>query len=361
MSDIQKVITKYLDTIYEIVPWSGNNDRITLIRSRVDGRLYILKNEGHYDMKVYSELKKQEIPGIPKMYELIQDNNNLLVIEEFIEDDGVYERLSDEKSICEAAIMICDILTRLHNLKPPIIHRDIKPENILVSGSGVYLIDYNISRAFRGEAGQDTFIMGTQGYAAPEQFGFSESDARTDIYGLGATIKTLKEKAGIESYKLDRIIDKATSIDPRNRYQNAEEMKRALKAQKGYSVLNVLKKYAIPGYRSGNFIVMFFATTLYAFWGYICFAMEMTPNPYHGIYASIYNWLGRLYLLTTTFLVIAFSGNYLGVREKLFRKCNMEKLNIFIKILIIALMDAILIVLIFAIYAFIAYAALGIS
>lgn len=89
-------------------------------------------------------------------------------------------------------------MCRLHRQNPPVIHRDVKPDNILVMGDGtVILTDFNIARHVSGVKSRDTLIMGTAGYAAPEQFGFAESDARTDVYGLGATVRELLKNSQV--------------------------------------------------------------------------------------------------------------------------------------------------------------------
>lgn len=83
---------------------------------------------------------------------------------------------------------LCDILHKLHGNLPPIIHRDIKPSNIIFSSDGVVkLIDFNAARELRAEQNEDTRLMGTRRFAAPEQYGFGQSDPRTDIYALGIT------------------------------------------------------------------------------------------------------------------------------------------------------------------------------
>ena len=107
---------------------------------------------------------------------------------------------------------LCNILKQLHNMNPPIIHRDIKPTNIIVSNDDVvYLVDFNISREYDENQSVDTVIMGTQGYASPEQCGFAQTDCRSDIYSIGMLMKNIlmvDEYPDKETKSLKRIIDK---------------------------------------------------------------------------------------------------------------------------------------------------------
>ena len=130
-----------------------------------------------------------------------------------------------EWMLTNVIISVSKTLNKLHTLNPPIIHRDIKPENIIITDlAEIKLLDFNISRGFTGKADKDTVAMGTKGFAPPEQYGFKESDARSDIYSLGATIKYLMEKTHCKSEMLSEFIKKAMSFDPKDRFQNLIEV-----------------------------------------------------------------------------------------------------------------------------------------
>ena len=130
-----------------------------------------------------------------------------------------------EWMLTNVIISVSKTLNKLHTLNPPIIHRDIKPENIIITDlAEIKLLDFNISRGFTGKADKDTVAMGTKGFAPPEQYGFKESDARSDIYSLGATIKYLMEKTHCKSEMLSEFIKKAMSFDPKDRFQNVIEV-----------------------------------------------------------------------------------------------------------------------------------------
>jgi len=129
-------------------------------------------------------------------------------------------------------MQLCDALEVLHGCNPPIIHRDIKPSNILVTTDGVLkIIDFDASRQYNAEKHtSDTRLLGTIEYAAPEQFGYAQTDIRSDIYSAGVVLSELaigKDTSFVKDWK--HVVNKCTNFDPENRYQNATELKKDLK------------------------------------------------------------------------------------------------------------------------------------
>ena len=151
-----------------------------------------------------------------------------------------------EAQVAEWAIQVCDVLDYLNGQKPQaIIFRDMKPANVMLAKDDkVKLIDFGIARLFQPGKTKDTRVMGTPGYAAPEQYGAGQTDARSDIYALGATMHHLltRRDPSIQphvfppcqtlnssvSSPMTNIVSKATDLDPNKRYQSAAEMKQAL-------------------------------------------------------------------------------------------------------------------------------------
>ncbi len=134
-------------------------------------------------------------------------------------------------------LQLCDILTYLHNQSPPVIHRDIKPQNVIVDEHGrVTLIDFGISRTYDEDARADTLCFGTRHYAAPEQYGFAQTDPRSDIYSLGVLLCWLltgeeeieQGKKAISDRRLLAVVEKCSAFDPRGRFKNAMQVKDAL-------------------------------------------------------------------------------------------------------------------------------------
>ncbi len=162
-----------------------------------------------------------EHSGAYLVYEQYLEGENLQTI---LDARGVLTR---EKACCYME-QLCDALTDLHDLG--IIHRDVKPENILIgSDDNLFLIDYDIARTIKEGATRDTRLLGTQGYAAPEQFGFQQTDARTDLYSAGVlynmmltgTFPQKKLADGIDG----QIIEKCICLDPANRFAGAKDLK----------------------------------------------------------------------------------------------------------------------------------------
>ncbi len=193
------------------------------------GQLFLKKTLTHYSPSVYAYLRDHRNPHVPAVHSFREENGRLIVLEEYVQGKTLDELLAagtlkdtDKYSILTG---LCDALTFLHSAPSPIIHRDIKPSNVMLTSDGfVKLIDYDAAKIHIPEKQKDTTLIGTPGSAAPEQYGFAQSDVRTDIYALGVLIQTLFP--GDPRY--ERIALKATSIDPKDRYQSAQQVRRVL-------------------------------------------------------------------------------------------------------------------------------------
>lgn len=224
-------------SFYEELARLYEDRQFWLVRNRHTGKYYIKKilPETHKD--VYDVLKGIDSQNLPKIYECLLIEDQLVVIEEFING----ERLSDLKEqgkitpeyAVKIMIDICNVLFTLHSKKPPVIHRDIKPENVMLTSDGVVkLMDFNISRVYDREKNRDTEYMGTPGYAAPENYGFGQTDPRSDIYSCGVMLNYLltgqmPEDRLAEGY-MGFVVQKCTHIDVIKRYQNIFELREAL-------------------------------------------------------------------------------------------------------------------------------------
>lgn len=181
-------------------------------------------------MVAYEELCKIKCENLPLTLDVINLKNGQVVLEEFIDGITVAQVMESGKYHYSGARKIlravCYALSVLH--KRGLVHRDVKPENVMVDKNGrVVLIDFNAARRISNN-GKDTVIMGTVGYASPEQLGVGESDARTDIYAVGVLLNVMitgkhpSEK--LAKGKAGRIIRKCTSVNPDERYQSAEKL-----------------------------------------------------------------------------------------------------------------------------------------
>ena len=186
--------------------------------------------------EVYYILRKFNHPNISQIYDVIRDNDKIIVLEEFINGETISEYLESDLFSPDGVVKIisslCDALDFLHSHK--IIHKDIKPENVMIDNSGnVKLIDFDSSRVYKPFKSNDTVFMGTIGYAPPEQYGMNCTDERSDIYALGVLMNVMLTGKVPESKLYDgkfrKIIEKCTQTVPNNRYQNVKQIKRVLK------------------------------------------------------------------------------------------------------------------------------------
>ncbi len=178
--------------------------------------------------------------GIPAVIKYEQGPWGSVLIREYIEGETLLDYVQRKGSLsaeetAEIGIALCGMLERIHALRPPVIHRDIKAENIIRGPDGaVTLIDFGIARVWSSSAQSDTTVMGTPRIAPPEQFGFRQTDPRSDLYALGILLFELS--SGEEAFdivkcpaSLQYAVRKATAFDPEKRFQSAAQMKRALK------------------------------------------------------------------------------------------------------------------------------------
>ncbi len=201
-------------------------------------------------------LKNVDHPVLPRIVDIINQEGTIYVVMDFIEGTTISDRLKKEGAqpqelVIEWGLQLASALDYLHNMNPPVIYRDMKPSNVMIKPEGgVKLIDFGTAKEYIIENNADTTALGTRGYAAPEQFGDSQgrgiynTDARTDIYNLGATlyhivtgmnpceppyeIKPIREWNPALSSGLEKILLKCTQADPNDRYQNCKELMYAL-------------------------------------------------------------------------------------------------------------------------------------
>lgn len=172
--------------------------------------------------------------NLPETYDVVTLADGQIVLEEFISGITVADVMKSGtyryRGAKRVLVSVCNALEILH--KNNIVHRDVKPENIIISDDGrVVLIDLNISRKVSANT-KDTVIMGTVGYASPEQLGVTGSDARTDIYAMGVLLNVMltgKHPSELLARgKASKIVKKCTDISPDNRYQTAKKLIEAL-------------------------------------------------------------------------------------------------------------------------------------
>ena len=184
-------------SFYQQIASLNEDHGVYLVQNISDKKIYVKKILKIYNVEVFRYLKDNPIKNTPRIYEVIEDSNQLIVLEEYISGTTLQQILDEQKGLKEEQVeniirQLCSILLELHKAHPPIIHRDIKPSNIIISPDGVVkLIDMNAAKWSRNHSGRDTALLGTVGYAAPEQYGFASSCAQTDIYSVGILVNMM--------------------------------------------------------------------------------------------------------------------------------------------------------------------------
>lgn len=224
-------------------------------------RQMILKILPRQNLPVLKDIMKIKHPNLMEIYDVMDDGINCNCLCEFVFgnnlDKIVYNKMGVDPKIAEKwMVQLCNGVETLHQKN--IIHRDITPNNVMVDYEGnIKLIDFNISRERKQSASRDTTVMGTAGYASPEQFGFTQTGFGADIYAMGVLLnfmltgKMPNEK--LCSGKYASIVKKATQIKEEDRYSNVYQMELALQGN-GNEKLSFADKFLLnlPGFRSNK-------------------------------------------------------------------------------------------------------------
>ena len=206
---------------------------VSLIRHRSSGRRFILR---HFtgSGEVYRQLLHCTCRHLPTIYEAAEQEGENLVLEEFIQGDTLSFLLEgallSPQETRPIVAQLCQGLWVLHSMAA--VHRDIKPENVILRGNDAVLIDFDAARLHKPEAEADTQILGTTGFAAPEQYGLGQSDTRTDIYSLGVLMNVMltgqHPSKQLAEGRLGRVVQRCTQVNPAKRYKDVLHLMEAL-------------------------------------------------------------------------------------------------------------------------------------
>lgn len=238
----------------------------SLVRNEITGDIRMMKRLTYYDEDVYAFLASHNEKHIPKIFDYWKDDDNtLIVIEEVVQgntfDNIIFDTKMPENEKLKLFLEMLEGLKFLHNAPKPIIHRDLKPSNIMITGNGeVKIIDYDAAKIYKPENDGDTTHLGTDGVAAPEQYGFMQSDTRSDVYAVGKMLAN----AFPNNKRIQAIAAKASSFDPENRYANAKELSDVL-AGKVCLKSRLKNPFPPPGYRTRKLWKMIVASLGYPF------------------------------------------------------------------------------------------------
>ncbi len=220
-----------LENFKQVSVLKERNGGLTEIVIDAEKTIFIRKTISYTGLP-YRKLMKLAHPFLPKVYYVAEEGEQTFVIEQYMDGRNLQDVLDREGTLQEAEVRrvglrLCDVLEFLHG--QGIIHRDIKPSNVIIKEDGsLCLIDFGAARIVRENTDQDTRILGTPGFAPPEQYGFAATDYRSDYYALGMTLKALLGN----SYKgaLTQAIRRCVELDPERRVSSARELRSLLQA-----------------------------------------------------------------------------------------------------------------------------------
>lgn len=267
-------------TVYECLKESEDSSTF-LVKETATGILCVLKwgrnRQTEFlrnEMEIMKKMADRKLSGIPKAYRIFEENGEVYLVREYIEGMSLAQMVLQKGGISEAEICrisrkICQTAEQFQNPDEPMIHRDIKPENIVVTpGSEVVFIDFGTMRSYKKDGSRDTFVVGTRGTAAPEQYGYTQTDQRTDVYAIGQTMLYMVS----ESYEMNqlsecavsrrmkKIIEKACSFEPDKRYGDAAQLRRAVEKCQANNRKKVYKKAgAVFGLIAAGYILAIFS------------------------------------------------------------------------------------------------------
>lgn len=226
-----RAVETYFDEIKVLK--RGARGTVTLVRHRDTGKRYIFRCFDGSD-EVYRRLLTVDCPYLPRIEEAAESRGRVAVLEEYVQGDTLLYLLEggvlDWSEARKVTADICGALWVLHSMGA--VHRDVKESNVILRGGDAVLIDFDASRIVKPEHPADTVILGTTGYAAPEQFGMSQTDGRADIYSLGVLLNVMltgqHPSRRLAEGRAGRIVRRCTMMNPDQRFHDVLELRDAL-------------------------------------------------------------------------------------------------------------------------------------
>lgn len=298
------------------------NDTTSLVNIGNDIRVVKLITPA--DVPIFKKLMKIKNENLAQIYDVIENEEKFYVICEYVPGETAEEYVNrvgkaDAETVARVAKALCSGLDSLH--KNNIVHRDISAKNVIIGNGCIKLIDFSISRTYKNNKCRDTMILGTQGYAAPEQFGFSQSSPRSDIYSVGVLMNyMLTGKFPFEERyngELSPVISKCIEVDEMKRYSSVNQLKSALNKNKlMYGI------YAVPGFRSNKLYKKMIAVIYYAFAVFMCFAVGYDEQLNFLGFKNAVCWfaVGLFVLIIPVFLLF----NYCNWSDRLFKNSSRQ-------------------------------------
>jgi len=305
----------------------GKSDKVVLTRHIESGQIFVKKRLSAYSREMYRFLQGKDFAGVPHVYECLDDEDCIVVIEEYVPGQTLRKYMDEQgplpepraKQLIEA---LCDTLERLHGAEKPVVCRDLKPENvILTKDDKLVIVDFDAAK-FVSQEKVDTVLLGTPGYAAPEQFGFAASDERTDVYAVGVLLNEMltgalpQEKTAEGQY--GRVVRRSTSLDPKERHKNITDFRLDLdgKLYDRTSIEQSDRKYLPPGFRTRTWWKMVLAVIGYSSAIFMMLMFFVGFESAEGKPVIFRIAVGILWMLLFGWNV-AYIADYLGIRRKM--------------------------------------------
>ena len=227
---LEAVTTEY-DTLYALK--QSPRGAVSVVRHKKSGTRYVFRRYSGSG-EVYRRLLPVLCPHLPQIMEAAEQDGQTAVLEEYVQGDTLAELLMGarltEREARQVTMQLCQALHVLHSMGA--VHRDVKPENVILRGSDAVLIDFDAARIYKDESESDTQVLGTTGFAAPEQYGIFQSDERADIFSLGVLLNIMltgkHPSREMAAGKMGRIVRKCTMTAPEQRYQSARALMEVL-------------------------------------------------------------------------------------------------------------------------------------
>lgn len=229
-SFLEAVTTEY-DTLRVLK--QSPRGAVSVVRHKKSGTRYVFRRYSGSG-EVYRRLLPVLCPHLPQIMEAAEQDGQTAVLEEYVQGDTLAELLMGarltEREARQVTMQLCQALHVLHSMGA--VHRDVKPENVILRGSDAVLIDFDAARIYKDESESDTQVLGTTGFAAPEQYGIFQSDERADIFSLGVLLNIMltgkHPSREMAAGKMGRIVRKCTMTAPEQRYQSARALMEVL-------------------------------------------------------------------------------------------------------------------------------------
>lgn len=340
------MLKEYKLSAYQDYGPLGSKEHIHLVRSKITGKVCIKKIVGKEQCEIIDFRRMHSSVYFPQILEVVKGEEQVIIIEEYIEGINLEEYMMGEALPEDEAVkiakQICEALRLLHGTSPMIIYRDLKAENVMLTAEGnVKLVDFDISRKYQSGKKRDTELLGTAEYAAPEQFGYFQTDNRTDIYAFGVLFNyMLTGKFPVEYVTegvYEGVVRKCIELEPGKRFQcvegileifpeeifeetNEDEITEGvIDSERAGNVENIEKQersWIIPGFRTGKLWKMAAAVLGYGFILWMGTTIEFLDQ--NGvIYPAGKLWMNRIMYTVAQFATVFFSFDYRGIQKKI--------------------------------------------